>query len=73
MRIFGIALAAISAIVSALGIRATTLIHNYNMNNPMGTAKNDLGAILLALLGAVGLTVGCIIALRPIKKVGTKK
>lgn len=68
MRIIGIVLAGISAIVFILGIRATTLIHNYNMGNPTETPKNDFGAILLALLGATALIVGCIIALRPIKK-----
>ena len=68
MRIVGIVLAGISAIAFVLGIRATTLIHNYNMSDPTGIPKNDLGAILLALLGATALIVGCVIALKPIKK-----
>ncbi len=72
MRIFGIVLAAISAVVFIFGIRTTTIIHNYNMSNPTMTPKNDFAAILLALLGATALIVGCIIALRPIKKAGTK-
>ena len=68
MRIFGIILAVVSLAIFILGIRTTTLIHNYNMANPTGTPKGDLGAILLALIGATALIVGVIISLRPISK-----
>ncbi len=71
MKILGFIIIIVSIILFIWGVRQTTAIHTYNIENYSETPKNDVPFIIIGILGALLSVAGFVMILQPAKRRST--
>lgn len=71
MKILGFIIIIVSIILFFWGVRQTTAIHEYNIENYSETPRNDVPFIIIGILGGLLSVVGFVMILQPKKRRST--